>query len=71
MLESILFSSNIENEADVIFILCNGLNDAKHALINKKLENILGVCYLTEIKDWETIKEQSKDLKQYLQIQKI
>ena len=50
VLESILFSSNIENETDVIFVVCNGLNNAKHALINKKLENILGVCYLTEIK---------------------
>ena len=60
VLESILFSWNIKNETDVIFILCNGLNNAKHALINKKLENILGVCYLTEIKDWEIIKVQSK-----------
>ena len=60
VLESILFSSNIENETDVIFVVCNGLNNAKHALINKKLENILGVCYLTEIKDWEIIKGQSK-----------
>ena len=56
MLESILFSSNIENETDVILVVCNGLNNAKHALINKRLENILGVCYLTEIKDWEIIK---------------
>ena len=60
VLESILFSSNIENETDVIFVICNGLNNAKHALINKKLENIFGVCYLTEIKDWEIIKGQSK-----------
>ena len=60
MLESVLFSSNIENETDVIFVICNGLNNAKHALINKKLENMLGVCYLTEIKDWEIIKGQSK-----------
>ena len=60
MLESILFSSNIENETEVIFVVCNGLNNAKHALLNKKLENILGVCYLTEIKDWEIIKGQLK-----------
>ena len=60
VLECILSSSNIENETDVIFVVCNRLNNAKHALINKKLENILGVCYLTEIKDWEIIKGQSK-----------
>ena len=34
--QSLLFSSNIENETDVIFVVCNGLNNAKHALINKK-----------------------------------
>ena len=56
VLESILFSSNIENETDVILVVCNGLNNVKHALINKKLENTIGVCYLTEIKDWEIIK---------------
>ena len=60
MLESILFSSNIKNETDVIFVVCNGLNNAKHALINKKLENKIGVCYVTDIKDWEKIKGQSK-----------
>ena len=47
MLERILFSSNIENETDIIFIICNGLNNAKNALINKKLEKTIGVCYLT------------------------
>ena len=57
VLESILFSSNIENETDVILVVCNGLNNVKHALISKKkLENTIGVCYLTEIKDWEIIK---------------
>ena len=71
VLESILFTWNIENEADVIFVICNGLNNAKHALINKNLENISGVCYLTEIKDWEIIKDNQKDLKWFLRIQKI
>ena len=65
VLQSILFSSNIENETDVILIVSNGLNNAKKALIKKGLEtntlqSTLGVCYLTEIKDWEIIKGQSK-----------
>ena len=60
VLESILFNLNIENETDVIFVVWNGLNNAKHALINKKIKNMLDVCYLTEIKDWEIIKGQSK-----------
>ena len=36
------------------------MNKAKKALINKSLESTLGICYLTEIKDWEIIKGQSK-----------
>ena len=34
VLESFLFSSNFENEADVIFLTCNGLSNAKEALVN-------------------------------------
>ena len=34
VLESFLFSSNFENETDVIFLTCNGLSNAKEALIN-------------------------------------
>ena len=39
--EIFLFSSNFENETDVIFLTCNGLSNAK-ALINSKIEKILG-----------------------------
>ena len=35
-LESLLFSSNIENDTDVILVSCKGLSDAKQALINSK-----------------------------------
>ena len=60
VLQSILFSSNIENETDVILVVSNGLNNAKKVLINKNLESTLGICFLTEIKDWDIIKGQSK-----------
>ena len=60
VLQSLLFSSNIENDTGTIFIICDGLNNADNALINSKLRNILGICYLNEIKDWEIIKGQSK-----------
>ena len=60
VLESILFSSNIENETDVIFVTCDGLNNVNTALINSNLRDTLGVCYLHEIKDWDIIKGQSK-----------
>ena len=59
-MQSLLFSSNIENDTDTIFITCDGLNNANNALINSKLRNILGICYLNEINDWEIIKGQSK-----------
>ena len=38
VLESILFSSNIQNDTDVIFASCDGLNNTKEVLINSKLE---------------------------------
>ena len=60
VLESILFSSNIENETDVIFVTCDGLRNVNTTLINKNLRDTLGVCYLHKIKDWDIIKGQSK-----------
>ena len=60
LLESLLFSSNIENDTDVILISCEGLSYAKEALINSKLTSLLGVCYLNELKDWELVKGQPK-----------
>ena len=62
LLESLLFSSNIEKDTDVILISCEGLSDAKQALINSKLTNLLGICYLNELKDWELVKGQPKRL---------
>ena len=60
VLESLLFSLNIENETDVNFVSCDGLANVKEALINSKLGRVLGVCYLNEWKNWELIKGQSK-----------
>ena len=59
VLQSFLFSSNIENNT-IILLVSNGLNNAKKALIKKNLETTLGVCYLTEIKDWDITKGQLK-----------
>ena len=56
VLQSLLFSSNIENETDVIFLVSNGLNNAKKVLIKENRESVIGVCYLSQIKDWEIIK---------------
>ena len=59
-MESILFSSNIENETDEIFVTCDGLSNVNTVLINKNFRDMLGVCYLHEIKDWDITKGQSK-----------
>ena len=55
-----IFNSNITNDTDSIFLISDGLNDAKKIFIKDKLEYGLGICYLSEIKDWEIIKGQSK-----------
>ena len=64
ILQSLLFTSNIVNDTDVIIITANGLNNTKQALIKKNnqsvLESTLGVCFLSEIADWNIIKGQPK-----------
>ena len=60
LVENLLFSSSLQNETDIIFIKCNGLSDARKALINSKLYKTLGVVYLSEVKDWKLVKGESK-----------
>ena len=37
LIQSLLLSSNLQNDTNVIFIMCNDLSDAREALINSKL----------------------------------
>ena len=60
ILERFLFSSNLENETDVIFSICNGLSNAKEALINSKIEKVVGVTYLSKIVNCKLAKGQTK-----------
>ena len=46
----------------MIFITCDGLSDAKYALINSKIYKTLEVVYLSEIKNWNLIKSKSRRL---------
>ena len=66
VLHSLLFSSNIVNDTDVIIVTSNGLTNTKQALITKNnqpiLESTLGVCFLTEIPEWNIVKGASKRL---------
>ena len=60
IIKNLLFSSSIKNDTQVIFLLCDGLKDAKEAFVNWKLYKTLGVVYLNEIKNWDLIKGHSK-----------
>ena len=49
ILNGLLFSSHITNEAKVLFIICNGLNNARYSLMNDKSIRALGVIHLNKI----------------------
>ena len=53
IIESLLFSTNLQNKTGTIFITCDGLTEVKTTLINSKLYKTLGIVYLSEIKDWD------------------
>ena len=57
---SLLISSSVVQDTNVIFLICNGLNDARDSLINGKLYKSLGVININEIRDWTKIKGESK-----------
>ena len=54
---SLLFSSSLQKDTDVIFITTNGLNDKKELLINGKLFQGIGVIFTSEIDGWKDIKK--------------
>ena len=56
---SLLFSSSIKEDTKVIFITTNDLNDAKKILINNKIFQGIGVIYISEIENWDKIKNES------------
>ena len=64
VLRTLLFSSNIVNDTDVIIVTSNGLTNTKQALITKDnrptLQSTLGVCFLNEILEWNIVKGASK-----------
>ena len=47
-------------DTTVIFLISNGLNDARDFLINGKLYKSIGVINISEIKDWTKLKGESK-----------
>ena len=53
---SLLFSSSITEDTKTIFITSNGLKDL---LINGKVFEGIGVIYISEIENWDKIKNES------------
>ena len=49
LMNSFLFSASATNNTNVIFISCNGLNDAKESLIHGKNYKTIGVINLDQI----------------------
>ena len=60
IVDSILISSLVAQDTNVIFLICNGLNDARDSLIKGKLHKSIGVININEIKDWTKLKGESK-----------
>ena len=60
IIANLLLNSSIEQDTHAIFLMCNGLNDAKESLINGKLYRTFGVVDTAKIKDWNKFKGQSK-----------
>ena len=61
-MKNFLFNSNFTNETDVIFVCCDGLSNAKEALINSQIKKVLGVTYLFKVPNWSLAKGQTKRL---------
>ena len=56
---NVLFSANIQNETQNIFLACQNLTSAKKALINNKIYYLLRIINLNEIKQWNEMKGKS------------
>ena len=49
----------MKQDTKTIFITSNGLNDAKDLFINGKVYQGIGVIYISEIENWDKIKNES------------
>ena len=60
IVDSLLISSLVVQDTNVIFLICNGLNDERDFLINGKLYKTVGVINISKTKDWAKLKGESK-----------
>ena len=56
---SILLSSSVQEETEVIFLTVSGLNETKDIFINGKLYKAIGCIFTNEIEGWDKIKKTS------------
>ena len=54
---NILISSSVQEETEVIFLIVDGLNDARDIILNGKLYKSIGCIYTNEIEGWDKIKK--------------
>ena len=57
--DRLLISSSVVQDTNVIFLICNGLNNARDPLINGKLYKSHGIIIISRIRDWTKIKGES------------
>ena len=55
IIDSPLISSLVVQDTNVIFLICNGINDARDSLIKGKLYKSLGVININKTRDWTKI----------------
>ena len=60
IIDRLLISSSVVQDTNAIFLICDGLNDARDSLINGKLYKSLGRININETRDWTKIKGESK-----------
>lgn len=60
IISNLLFSSSVTQNTKVIFVDCNGLNNAKDTLKNRKIFKTLGVININQIDQWEKLKDKPK-----------
>ena len=60
IINSLWISSSIVQERNVIFLISNGLNDARTSLINGKIYKSIGVVNVNEKANWTELKGKSK-----------
>ena len=58
---SILLSSSVQEDTEVIFLTVTGLNEARDIFINGKVYKAIGCIYTNEIEGWDKIKKSTSN----------